>query len=239
MENQNKIESNSDFANTPAGMAQRWDTEITASKKELLKWHDDAIKITRRYLDRRDGFGSYESRDESRVNLFWSSMKVLLSLLYARPPKASVARSFLDADDDQARVAGVIMQRLLNRSFDDNISNWDSTIRQGIEDWLIVGMGQGWLRYEVETVEELMPPTIDPMTGIEIDTGETFERITKEDAPLDYIYWQDFFYSPARTWDEVRWVARRVAMTRDQLIARFGEEIGKSVALGQSLAHRI
>jgi hypothetical protein len=231
MENQNKIESNSDFANTPAGMAQRWDTEITASKKELLKWHDDAIKITRRYLDRRDGFGSYESRDESRVNLFWSSMKVLLSLLYARPPKASVARSFLDADDDQARVAGVIMQRLLNRSFDDNISNWDSTIRQGIEDWLIVGMGQGWLRYEVETVEELMPPTIDPMTGIEIDTGETFERITKEDAPLDYIYWQDFFYSPARTWDEVRWVARRVAMTRDQLIARFGEEIGKSVAL--------
>jgi hypothetical protein len=44
MENQNKIESNSDFANTPAGMAQRWDTEITASKKELKKWHDDAIK---------------------------------------------------------------------------------------------------------------------------------------------------------------------------------------------------
>jgi hypothetical protein len=228
MENQNRIESNSDFANTPTGMAQRWDTEITASKKELGKWHDDAIKITRRYLDRRDDFG----RDESRVNLFWSSMKVLLSLLYARPPKASVARSFLDADDDQARVAGVIMQRMLNRSFDDNISNWDGAIRQGIEDWLIVGMGQCWLRYEVETVQEPMPPQIDPMTGLEVDTGEMFERITNEDAPLDYIYWQDFFYSPARTWDEVRWVARRVAMTRDQLIARFGEEIGKSVALG-------
>jgi len=227
MENQASIESDSDFANTPAGMAQRWDTEITASKKELKKWHDDAIKITCRYLDRRDDFG----RDESRVNLFWSSMKVLLSLLYARPPKASVARSFLDAEDDQARVAGVIMQRLLNKSFDDNISNWDGSVRQGIEDWLIVGMGQCWLRYEVETIQEPMPPTIDPMTGMEVDTGEMFERITDEDAPLDYIYWQDFFYSPARTWDEVRWVARRVAMTRDQLIARFGEEIGKSVAL--------
>lgn len=227
MDAQTRIESDTDFANTPVGMAQRWDTEITASKKELKKWHDDAIKITRRYLDRREDFG----RDESRVNLFWSSMKVLLSLLYARPPKASVARSFLDSEDDQARVAGIIMQRMLNRSFDDNISNWDASIRQGIEDWLIVGMGQCWLRYEVETQEEPMPPTIDPMTGVEVDTGETFERITNEDAPLDYIYWQDFFYSPARTWEEVRWVARRVYMTRDQLIARFGEEIGKTVAL--------
>jgi len=227
MDAQTRIESDTDFANTPVGMAQRWDTEITASKKELKRWHDDAIKITRRYLDRRDDFG----RDESRVNLFWSSMKVLLSLLYARPPKASVARSFLDSEDDQARVAGIIMQRMLNRSFDDNISNWDASIRQGIEDWLIVGMGQCWLRYEVETQEEPMPPTIDPMTGVEVDTGETFERITNEDAPLDYIYWQDFFYSPARTWEEVRWVARCVYMTRDQLIARFGEEIGKTVAL--------
>lgn len=227
MEIQNKIESNMDFADTPAGQAQRWGAEIEASKKEMMKFQEDGDRITRRYLDRRDEW----HKEESRVNLFWSSTKVLLSLLYARPPRSSVARSFLDADDDVARVAGVIIQRILNRAFDDNVSSWDSAIRQGIEDWLIVGMGQSWMRYEVQTQIEEIPAEIDPITGEELVPASTYERIVNEDAPIDYIYWKDFFYSPARVWDEVRWVARRVYMTRDQLIARFGEQIGKMVPL--------
>jgi len=226
MENSStRIESSKDFADTPQGLAQRWSTELEASKKELQKFHDKADKITQRYLDKRDDW----AEDESRVNLFWSSTKVLLSLLYARPPRASVARSFLDADDDQARVAGQIMQRMLNRSFDDNVSDWDAAIRQGIEDWLIVGMGQIWERYEVETVVEEIPAQFDPLTGEEIAPASTFERIVNEDAPVDYIYWKDFFWSPSRTWNEVRWVARRVYMTKDQLGKRFGEDIAKQV----------
>lgn len=220
-----RIESSKDFADTPQGMAQRWSAEIEASKKELEKFQEKADKITRRYLDKRDDW----QEEQSRVNLFWSTTKVLLSLLYARPPRASVARSFLDADDDQARVAGQIMQRMLNRSFDDNVSDWDATVRQGIEDWLVVGMGQLWERYEVETVVEEIPAQFDPLTGEEIAPASTYERIVNEDAPCDYVYWKDFFWSPARTWPEVRWVARRVYMTKDQLVKRFGEEIAKIV----------
>ena len=188
MEIQNKIESNMDFADPPAGQAQRWAAEIEASKKEMMKFQDDGDRITRRYLDRRDEW----HKEESRVNLFWSSTKVLLSLLYARPPRSSVARSFLDADDDVARVAGLIVQRILNKAFDDNVSSWDSAIRQGIEDWLIVGMGQSWMRYEVETQIEEIPAEIDPITGEELVPASTYERIVKEDAPIDYIYWKDF-----------------------------------------------
>ena len=230
MEQTSTIKSMNDFSDTPQGTAQRWSSEIEASKKELERFQEDGDKITRRYLDKRDEWG----KEESRVNLFWSSMKVLLSLLYARPPKASVARSFLDSADDQARVAGVIVQRILNRSFDDNVSNWDSALRQCIEDWLVVGMGQAWLRYAVETEESVLPAEIDPMTGEELVAEQVVERIIDETAPIDYIYWKDFFYSPARVWEEVRWVARRVYMTRDQLIKRFGEEIGKVVPLFSS-----
>jgi hypothetical protein len=228
MEEKDRIESANDFADTPQGMAQRWSAELEASKKELGKFHEDADKITRRYLDKRDEW----HEETARVNLFWSTMKVLLSLLYARPPRASVARSFLDAEDDQARVAGQIVQRLLNRSFDDNVSNWDAAVRTGIEDWLIVGFGQMWLRYEVQTEEREQPAELDPLTGDELVPASTYEAIVEEDAAVDYIYWKDFFWSPARTWDEVRWVARRVYMTKDQLVARFGEEIAKVVPLG-------
>ena len=222
MEQTSKIESASDFANSPQGLAQRWGTEIEAAKKELGKFHDEATKILARYLDKREAWGD----NESKVNLFWSTMKVLLSMLYARPPKADVSRAFQDFDDDQARVASTILQRLLNRGFEEDVSAWDSAVRQGIEDWLIVGLGQIWLRYEVETEE--VPETIDAATGMLIPATE---RIVDEDAPVDYVHYEDFFWSPARTWAEVRWVARRVHMTRDQLKARFGDEIARVVPM--------
>jgi hypothetical protein len=227
MDNNAKITSASDFQSTPAGLAQRWSTEIEASQQELGKFHTDANRITQRYLDRRDAY----AKDESKVNLFWSTMKVLLSMLYARPPKADVSRTFQDFEDDQARVAGLMLQRILNRGFDENVSVWDAAVRQGIEDWLIVGMGQIWLRYEVKTEPYVIPAAFDEF-GIEIQAETEAERIVDEDAPVDYIYWEDFFYSPARTWPEVRWVARRVWMTKDQLVERFGEEIAKIVPLG-------
>ena len=227
IEQQGKITSAEDFKATPAGMAQRWGTEIAAARQELRKFHDDAKKIVHRYLDKRDDFG----RDESRVNLFWSTMKVMFSMLYARPPKADVSRAWQDSDDDQARVAGTILQRLLNRSFADNMSAWDAAVRNGIEDWLVVGLGQVWLRYEVKTEPYMIEAVIDPMTGIELAPATEGERIVHEDAPCDYVYWEDFFWSPARTWQEVRWVARRVYMTKDQLVERFGEEIARVVPM--------
>ena len=66
----------SDFENTPMGLAQRWGKEIEASRQELSKFHEKAEKIVKRYLDERDDWG----KDESRVNLFWSTTKVLLSM---------------------------------------------------------------------------------------------------------------------------------------------------------------
>jgi hypothetical protein len=225
-----KITSASDFDSSPMGLAQRWGTEIEAADQELRKFHDEARRIVQRYLDKRDAYG----KDESKVNLFWSTMKVLLSMLYARPPKADVSRTFQDYEDDVARVAGTMLQRILNRGFDDDTSNWDTNVRQGIEDWLVVGLGQIWLRYEVKTEPYVIPAQVDPMTGMELAPEQEAERIVDEDAPCDYIYWEDFYWSPARTWGEVRWVGRRVYMTKDQLEERFGEEIAKIVPLGKT-----
>ena len=223
-----KIVSASDFDSSPVGLAQRWGTEIEAAGQELTKFHDESRRIVQRYLDKRDAYG----KDESKVNLFWSTMKVLLSMLYARPPKADVSRTFQDYDDDVARVAGTMLQRILNRGFDDNTSTWDANVRQGIEDWLVVGLGQIWLRYEVETEPYIIEAVLDPLTGQELVPAQEAERIVEEDACCDYIYWEDFYWSPARTWAEVRWVARRVYMTKDQLVERFGEEIATVVPLG-------
>jgi hypothetical protein len=207
--------------NTPAGLAIRWNKEIEASGKELLKWHEDSRKVTRRYLDQRDGF----EESESRVNLYWSTIETMKASLYARPPKADVSRSNYDAQDDGARVAATMLERILNSGLEEDGSDFDAALRNGIFDWLTVGMGQVWFRYEVETERQMVPAMLHPMTGEEMSPEQEFEVIKTEEVETDYVFWQDFFFSPARIWEEVRWVGRRSYLTKDKAEKRFGKII--------------
>jgi uncharacterized alpha-E superfamily protein len=59
------------------------------------------------------------------------------------------------------------------------------------------------------------------------------ERIDAAHSPIDYVYWADFLHSPARTWDEVWWVARAVYMTKEEGVERFGD-VFKNVSLTSS-----
>ncbi|CAO3358601.1 hypothetical protein [Azospirillum palustre] len=78
---------------------------------------------------------------------------------------------------------------------------------------------------------------VDPSTVMMDDDGqpyaegEPFEEIEYEEVVTDYVHWRDFLYNAARVWGEVRWVARRVYMTRTELVERFGKEIGSKVSL--------
>lgn len=53
-----------------------------------------------------------------------------------------------------------------------------------------------------------------------------------ECTPSDYVFWEDFRCSPARTWEEVTWVSRRVYMGRKEGEKRFGDKF-KQVPLTQ------
>ena len=233
-ENSDKIEQASQFGEGPQGQYKLWLTEIESAQKETEKFQKDADRITRRYLDKRGA----EQDFESRVNIFWSTIDVVKSSIYARPPKADVHRLYKDFDDDVPRVASEMLERLLNNEIEMDGSSFDSSARHGIEDWLIVGMGQMWNRYEANTVPEIISAEIDPISGEELVPEQQFERLESEDAVTEWVSYKDFYWSPARVWEEVRWVARRVYMTRDQLVRRFGEEIGKKVPLSTTKPKR-
>ncbi|RAK51598.1 hypothetical protein [Phenylobacterium soli] len=61
--------------------------------------------------------------------------------------------------------------------------------------------------------------------------GEPYEPVVYEESVTDYVNWEDFGHSVARTWDEVDYVWRRVYLNRSQLIERFGEDLGKRIPL--------
>ena len=217
----------------PGEMAERWERELQAAKKELAKFHRLGKKLTSKYLDERDA-AAYDSAD-SKFNLFWSNIEVLKASLYAKPPNVDVSNAHKDSEDDISRVAGNILQRILNNDCeDDDESTYPEVTRQAVGDFLVVGMGQVWYRYEVETGQGRTPAVIDPQTKLVLAEGIEYEAITNEEAPADYVYWEDFWFSPCRVWQDCRWVARRVFMTREELCERFGEKIGKTVPVSKN-----
>lgn len=207
-----------------------WGAEIKAAQKFMDKFHGAARRINRRYLDKRDA----NEENEFRVNLFWSTIQVVMSLLYAQPPKADVSRMYDDFKDEPSRVGGEILERLLNNEIQADNSSSNAAIRYAIQDWVVVGLGQVWTRYDVRTKSVTYDGLGEVSEDLEMgEEGESemFEQIEHEDALTEYVYWDDFLYSPARIWEEVRWVARRVYMTREDLANRFGEDVAKQVPM--------
>jgi len=209
------------FPNTPEGMYQYWEKELAASRSELKDFHAKSADVLRMYLDKR----GVQEELQNHINLFWSTVDVLKASLYARVPKVDVSRLFRDQDDDVARVAGNMLERILNSGIELDGSPFNASAKNGIEDWLIIGLGQLFVRYDAQIGQNTIEPTNDPLTGKQIDAGGTFDVKIGEDTPVDYCYWRDFFWQPCRTWEECGWVAKRVYMTKGDAEKRFGKDM--------------
>jgi len=81
--------------------------------------------------------------------------------------------------------------------------------------------------------EQISPSGRPTDGGVQVaDDGEDAgEFLAFEEVRLDHVHWEDWFCSPARTWAEVRWVARRVYMTKDEVAKRFGRRLANEVPL--------
>ncbi|MEQ1574219.1 MAG: hypothetical protein ABL993_08235 [Vicinamibacterales bacterium] len=195
-----------------------WLKQVASREKELdTKWRTGADKVVIRFLDRREDQVIGDESDVSKYNIFWANTQILKSALYASPPKPTVTRQNADAKDDPARVASLMLERILSIGLSKDESDMHEAFVVATEDRLVPGLGQVWLRYEVETEKFKAPDGTDQ------------ERITHEDVVTDYVYWRDFVWGAARTWKEVPWVARRCWMGRKAFVKRFDEARWKAV----------
>lgn len=60
--------------------------------------------------------------------------------------------------------------------------------------------------------------------------GKPEDRLAFEEVYCEHVEWDDFRLSPARKWSEVRWVAFRTRLTREELIEEFGA-VGATIPL--------
>ncbi len=184
-----------------------WKDQISIAQKAVEKFHERGRKTLRRYVDER------EANDEQsrKYNLFWANTGVLMSALYANPPSPTVKRTWDDYTDDIGRVAAEILERLLNQGLQRPRGDMDAAFSYAMEDRLVPGLGQVWIRYNVETKEQTVP-----------GTTIKYEQIINEEAVTDWIYWEDFLWSPCRVWEECRWVGRLAHMTKEAPKKRCG-----------------
>lgn len=213
---------------TPQEWQSYWQKEISAAKKWFQKWHAGAMKIEAEYMAKSTSIE--DTNDMSRFNIFWANVEVLLSAVYAKLPDPEVDRTHLDQNDDVARVAASILERIFMFELKNLEETPDNAYRDAIKDRFIAGLGQVWPRYEFSEEEVVVDAIIDPTTGMETAPEVRETLITDEAVPLDYVRWEDFMYSPCRTWEVRRWVSRRVYMPKDKCLSRFGKIISDQIS---------
>lgn len=227
MSNVSEFDSEKATNDDPESKYRRWNEEITKAKKEFKDFHTSGAKVNRVYKDERKDDTSGVA---TKFNIFTSNVDILKAMLYSETPKVTIKRRFDDSADDVARVASEILRRCVMQGLDNEQNNFDTLMGQCVQDKLIPGLGQAWLRIETETAKHELQEQGDS-DGELMQEPTTYEEIADQYVCIEYVFWEDFLCSPARVWDEVRWVARRVYMTRDALVARFGAEKGKQVTL--------
>lgn len=218
--------------NSPEGIYLKWWKELCAVKdsKERKKFEKTGDRILKIFASESD-VESSGSASTSRVmyNVLWSNIQVLKPAVFSRIPKIVCERRFKDSDP-VGRMACSIVERATSFMISVQEDRFFDAVSMAVDDCLLPGLGNVWLRYEAKFDTDAQ----DTTTSLDDSNpdSQTQEFITPgtERVIIDPLNWKDYFESKARHQYEVRWKAKRVFMTRRELIERFGD-IGKEVKL--------
>lgn len=222
------------FEDSPEGWARRWHFELKKAREALADFYKAAQAADEAARD--------ESTDRGgrRLCLYASTTQILGDMLFGRTPQASVSRKFADSDDDEARVASEMLERVLNCDIQRADDTFAEATKSAMVDWLNTGLGVQWHRYEPGEEEVIPgePAIVDPMTGQETVPAVP-EQVSRpnERVNTDYVHFKDFLWGQCKTWDQVPWVARRVQMSKEKLAERFNKtndkgEVEEDIAAG-------
>jgi hypothetical protein len=210
---------------SPAQWHQHWQKEINASEKRLRIYKKQGVQVVQRYLDDRTGAAmNYTdgAMGSATLNLFHKNISTVMAMLYGSEPQIDISREHADPDDDVARVASLMYQRILQADVEPNGEDLSTVLKATLQDRLLPGLGTARVRYEMAVSSEL---AFNPLTGIE----EEIETIDYERACIDYIHWQDVLWGWGRTWKEIPWWGFRNWLTKEEVTERFGEQIAENI----------
>lgn len=185
---------------SPADIHKFWDKEVKAAEKRLKDFMKRGNDVVDRYEDQRSAMQSGDSNAQAatRLNLFYTNITTMKAMMYGNQPKIDVAREHNDPDDDDARVASLMLERILTADVRTSGDDLATALRNCLQDRLLPGLGQARVVFDYKN--------------------------DAESAKIVYTHWQDFMWGWCRTWSECPWVAFRAYLTKEQVEERFNEK---------------
>lgn len=231
-----------DFPDTPKGQHERWSAEFQAADKAHKDFYTQGDKVVSKYLNNaRAGQAAGEpGRDNFKLNLFHANIDTIQSMMFGKVPEVQISRANFDPDDDVARVAALMLQRIITADIGTPDDQYSAALKYNLQDRLLPGLGVARVRYDfdeqiaqidLQAEDVLAYDPQDPYAALAVE--EQIE-ITNERAPIEYTHWRDFKWSPCRTWEEMRWEAFRTFPSYEDLVERFGQEVADGVPLTET-----
>lgn len=202
-------------------LASYWKDQVKIADEQGAGFNRRGNAITKRYRDSRS---RQENDQNRRMNVLWTNIQIMKPAVYSKCPQAIVERKFLD-QDKVGRLSAQILERGVRNEI--SLGTTHASISMAVDDFLLVGRGQVWVRYEPEIgrgdslPSQSVTSDEDPLNdildenedGIPEDEDDQVEReddeegtdllttgdqVVAEKVPLDYIDWHDFYQFPAR-----------------------------------------
>lgn len=229
------MESLGDTTIEDASEVACWVTEIKLYDTDSEDWVERGKRILKRYKDKRT---VRETSDgQRRYNVLYSNVQTLLPAYFSRAPKPDIERRFKDKDVI-GRMAAQVWERSV--TYFTATDDFRDCIKKAVFDRLVPGRGIVWLRYVPHMRDIQVSGNAEvkndgsQITDDTEQSEEPSQEVYYEEVCSDYVYWEDFGHTVARTWEEVRAVWRKVYLSREELIERFGKEIGSQIQLDYS-----
>jgi hypothetical protein len=205
-----------DTADAEQTPVQKWTLEMQAAERFFEEFHRKSKKVVKRYIDEREDGDT--GMPQARLNLFHANITTMRAMMYAKLPKVEADRRFADPNDDVARVAGEMITRILQNDMNQEDNALKPVLQHAIDDRLIAGLGCARVKYCCEDDKDKIVAQVE---------DEATPLYAKKDEWCDevYMHWRDVRWSPARTYEELRWMAYRSYLTKDEAVARFGQEV--------------
>lgn len=202
------VQENKDF--------KYWNGQIEQAKKRFDSFWSQGDKATTEYYKQKEDGSAANAKDT--YAMLYSSTETIRPNLYAQAPKPMVRLRNTELAPPAARDGAMLLEGCLEYVVDEG--NFNFAMDCVVEDFLLPGLGQVWLRYE-PTFKDIM----DSQTGKPrlAPDGTPEQELIDEVVCVDYVFWKDFLVGPCRQWDTRPWVARRLWMNKERAAARFGQ----------------
>lgn len=208
-------------AETSSRSRAYWAEEISKAKKRYAPfWREGENTVDEYRLQKAN---STEIAGQDKFNILYSSTETIRPNLYAQRPKVRVKLRNKDTTKKSVRMAAKMLGGALEYVIEEE--DFDEIMENAVEDYMLPGMGNAWVRYVPKFGDPLTAQgedgQISPVVG---EDGQPVLELIDETVSIDYVYWQDMLFGVTRGWKTLPWGARRLWLTKKDATERFGAE---------------